>query len=456
MDRLQFKDRKILVVGLGRSGRAAFQVLDKLGARLSVYDSKTEESIDGDIKRIVSESGAKAYFGCDPEGPFDMAVLSPGVSPQLPFIQRLKENGTEITGELELAYRICEGSFAAITGTNGKTTTTTLAGRIFGAAFEHTYVGGNIGIPVVLEAFEAPEDAWLVTECSSFQLETVRDFHPHVSALLNLTPDHLNRHKTMENYGQAKANIFKNQTEDDYLVFNCDDKRCAELAEGSRAAAVPFSRRRVLDFGAYVKDGNIIVNDGTEHVICAVSDLKIIGGHNVENVLAASALCYFAGVDEKIISQQVKEFGGVEHRIEFAGEKNGIKFYNDSKGTNTDATVTAVRAIGKDIILLAGGDSKKQDFTPLVNAFDGAVKHLVIYGRDAMQIKQACDGAEFADYTVKKDLADAFSEALRLGEKGDTVLLSPACASWDAYTSFEERGDHFKKLVREYTENENI
>ena len=453
MDREYFMGRKILVTGLGRSGAAALKTLLAMGADVSVQDSKMEKDIDSDVLQLIHESGVKAYLGCVPDEKYDMVVLSPGVPPALPFIKQQEAAGAEITGELELAYRICRGKFAAITGTNGKTTTTTLAGRIFGAAFEHSYVGGNIGVPVVSEAYEAPSDAWLVTECSSFQLETTSEFHPSVSAVLNLTPDHLNRHGSMENYGKAKAKIFANQTEDEYVVINYDDKNCLELAQGCRAKLVPFSRKEKLSFGAYVDDGMIVVNDGSIHEICDVSELKIIGAHNIENVLAAAALSYFAGIDTGIISEEIRNFRGVEHRIEFAGQKNGIRFYNDSKGTNTDATITAIRALEKNIILLAGGDAKKQDFEPLAAELDGAVRYLVLYGRDAESIRRACDDAGFTSYCVKSDLEEALKEAVSKALPGDSILLSPACASWDAYPDFEARGNHFKEMVMKYIEN---
>lgn len=453
-----FEKKRILVAGLGRSGKALIHVLKDEGAQLSVQDAKPQEKIDSETMEFLNQNGIKAYLGEKPDNleNLDMVVLSPGVPPDTDFILEAEAHGAEIVGELEVAYRICRGTFVAITGTNGKTTTTTLTGAIFKKSFAHSYIEGNIGIPAVTVAENAENDSWLVTECSSFQLETIRDFHPHISAMLNITPDHLNRHKTMENYVAAKSNVFACQTEEDYFVFNQDDEICRKEAEKCRAIRFPFSRKQKLDTGAFVEDGNIVIRDSNGiHTICKLTDLKIIGDHNVENVLAAAAISFCAGITKDIIADAIRNFHGVEHRIEFAGEKNGVKFYNDSKGTNTDATLTAVKAIKENIILLAGGDSKKQDFVPLINGFRGAVKKLVIYGRDGEDLKKACISAGFSDYVLKDNLESAFKEAVSSVEAGDTVLLSPACASWDCYVNFEARGNHFKEMVKEYLD-ENI
>lgn len=449
MNREYFENKKVLVVGLGKSGIAAMEALVKLGAQVNIQDSKTEDKIAENLLTYIEENKIGKYLGMIPEdmGAFDILVLSPGVPTDLPFINDAREKGVKIMGELELAYRVCPGTFVAITGTNGKTTTTTLAGEIFAAAYEHTYVVGNIGVAVVSKSLEAEDDSWLVTECSSFQLETIDEFKPVVSAILNLTPDHLNRHKTMENYGGAKARVFENQDEDGYLVINYDDKLCYSLSEGCKAQIVPFSRKEKLDYGAYLDGDMIVINDGNIVPICRRDELKIIGKHNVENVLAAAALCYFAGISAEIIGDTIKAFGGVEHRIEYVDEIAGVKYYNDSKGTNTDATITAIRALEKNIILLAGGDAKKQDFAPLAAELEGAVKTLVLYGRDAGDIKKACDDIGFTAYVEASDLEEAVKAAVSEAEAGDSVLLSPACASWDAYPNFEARGDHFKKLV---------
>lgn len=446
------RNKRVLVVGLGKSGIAAVQAMLKLGAAVSVQDSKEAAAVDGQLLNFLKGKGVECYFHEIPDHveKFDMLILSPGVNPELDFIQEAKAGGAEIIGELEIAYRIARGTFIAITGTNGKTTTTTLVGEIFKNARRKTFVVGNIGVAVISKALESEEDDWLVTETSSFQLETTRYFKPMVSAILNLTPDHLNRHHTMEAYGAAKAKIFANQDENGYCVVNYDDKLCYSLTKGCKAKIVPFSRKEELPFGAFLKDDKLVIKNEAGELIelCGRNDLKIIGDHNVENALAAAAVCYFAGIDAETIAKTLKEFGGVEHRIEFSGEINGVKFYNDSKGTNVDAAVIALRAIKGNIILIAGGDGKGQEFDELIKNFDGKVKHLVLIGRDGPIIAETADRLGFHDYSFGRDMDECVKKAFELARPGDTVLLSPACASWDMYDNFEQRGRHFKDCVK--------
>ncbi len=449
------KDMNVLVVGMGKSGKAAISVLTDCGARVSAQDSADESKIDAEFLDYLRDRNVTTYFGRTPEDmtAYDMLVLSPGVPPALDFIQEAGKSGAEIIGELELAYRITPAEFAAITGTNGKTTTTTLVGEIFKAAGRKTYVVGNIGNPVVTEAENAGEDAWMVTEASSFQLETTKEFRPVVSAILNLTPDHLNRHKTMEAYGDAKARIAVNQTPEEYMVVNYDDEAVMQLSHQSKATIVPFSRRTALDAGAYLDGTEIVIRDfdGTVHRICDRSDLRIIGDHNVENALAAAAICYFAGIGEDVIGKAISAFPGVEHRIEFCGTKDGVDYYNDSKGTNVDAAVIALKALSSNIILIAGGDGKSQDFTDLANHLDGAVTALVLLGRDAPIIEEAARKAGFTEIYNCGSMEECVRKATELSRSGDKVLLSPACASWDMYPNYEVRGRHFKQCVKDIT-----
>lgn len=451
MNTKNMKDKKVLIVGLGKSGIAAAQAMVRLEAEVHIQDSKKEENIDPQLVSYLRGRGVVCYFNQMPPdmGYFDLLILSPGVPTDLPFIQEAKAKGAEIIGELEIAFRIGSGNYVAITGTNGKTTTTTLVGEIFKADEKKTYVVGNIGVAVISASIDAPEDAWLVTETSSFQLETTKYFKPVVSALLNLTPDHLNRHHTMKAYGEAKAKIFANQREDGYAVVNFDDKECWKLAAGCHAKVVPFSRKQRLDFGAFVQDGMIVIKNEAGALIpfCHVDELKIIGDHNLENALAAAAICYFAGIDAEVIAETLKAFGGVEHRIEYCGLIEGVKYYNDSKGTNIDAAVTALRAIKENIILIAGGDAKGQDFDDFIRGFNGSVKHMILMGRDAKFIQEAADRQQFRDYVFCKDMDESVRKAYELAVPGDTVLLSPACASWDMYNNFEQRGEHFKACV---------
>jgi len=447
------KGRRVLVVGLGKSGKASVRALTEAGAEVTVQDSKTPDKLDTQFLQYMQNEKIKSYLGSVPEDmtAYDMLVMSPGVPPTLDYIKQARDAGTEIIGELELAYRLGEGSFVAITGTNGKTTTTTLVGEIFKASGRNTAVVGNIGNPVVTEALDSTEDDWLVTEVSSFQLETAVDFRPVVSAILNLTPDHLNRHGTMEAYGAAKAQVAANQSEDEFLVINLDDEQAFALSKNTKATVIPFSRQVKTDRGAYLDGTKIIVKDleGGEHFICDRSDLRIIGDHNVENVLAAAAIAFYAGIEPAVISEVIREFPGVEHRIEFCGRVDGVDYYNDSKGTNVDAAVIAIKALKDGIILIAGGDGKGQDFTELANHFDGAVEALILLGRDAHIIEEAAAKAGFTNIYNCKDMPECVRKAAELARAGEKVLLSPACASWDMYANFEQRGRHFKQCINE-------
>ncbi len=449
MDNLQ--GNKILIVGLGQSGTAAANTLADMGTHVYVQDSRKESEFDTNFISYIRGKGIGCFFGKEPYdmGFFDMIILSPGVNPKLDFIERGRRQGAEVTGELEIAYRIGRGNFVAITGTNGKTTTTALVGQIFKNSGRTTHVVGNIGAAVITSSTKADEDDWLVTECSSFQLETTKYFKPKISAILNLTPDHLDRHIDMESYSDAKSKIFQNQTEDGFLIVNYDDSRCKEMARDANCTIVPFSRRQKLDFGAFLKDEKIVVRDNEKTVvICNTHDLKIRGAHNVENVLAASAIAYFAGIDCEVIKETVLDFYGVEHRIEYCGMIDDVEYYNDSKGTNVEASVTALKAFDGDAILIAGGEGKGQNFDAFAESIAQNVKHLLLMGQDAQIIGKACEKYKFDKTTYCKDMPDCVRQANELAEAGDVVLLSPACASWDMYENYEQRGNHFKECVR--------
>jgi len=443
--------KKILIIGLGKSGIAAAQALITLGGDVTIQDNKDKSKVEPQLLSYFDSKNIKYYLNEVPEDMtvFDMLVLSPGVPPNLDFIKEAKNSGAEIIGELEIAFRIGEGKYIAITGTNGKTTTTTLVGEIFQKAGTNSSIAGNIGVALISESVKSSPDKWLITETSSFQLETIKYFNPEISAILNLTPDHLNRHKTMEAYGGAKARIFENQAADEHLIINYDDKTCFELAKNAKSKIVPFSRLEKLEYGAYIDDGKIMIaEDKNKKIeICRVEQIKILGDHNLENVLAASAISYFAGIDSVYITKGILEFNGVEHRIEYVGMVDGINYYNDSKGTNTDATIIALNAIKKNIILIAGGDGKNQNFDELGKALVGKVKHLVLLGRDANKIESSAKKAGISSIYVEKDMNACVARSYELAEKDDNVLLSPACASWDMYYSFEQRGKHFKSCV---------
>ena len=449
---------KAIIIGMGKSGKCAMYALNDLGYELSIQDSKSIEKAEPEIRSFCKENNIEEFYGTMPDdfSGYDMMVLSPGVDPEKDFVVSAKNAGCEIVGELELAFRLAKGTFIGITGTNGKTTTTTLVGEIFNESGRKTNVVGNIGLPVISVAQNSTEEDWMVTEVSSFQLQTVSKFRPKVSAILNLTPDHLNRHHTMELYGEAKAAIWQNQGEGDYLILNADDpvlmKLCLnDVDRELKATLVLFSRKKELDLGAYLSGTKLVLKDeeGTVHEIVDRSELKIIGDHNVENALAAAAICFFSGIDMETIRKVLRSFGGVEHRLEYVDEIDGVKYYNDSKGTNTDAASIAIKALEKDIILIAGGDAKEQDFTGFAKELDGKVKTVILFGRDRNLIKEAMDKAGYTNYLELNDLEECVNKAHELAVPGDKVLLSPACASWDMYPNFEVRGKHFKDCVKQ-------
>lgn len=449
---------KAIIIGMGKSGKCAMYALKDLGYELAVQDSKDADKAEPEIREFCREHDIKEYYGCMPDdfSTYDMMVLSPGVDPESTFVVKAMEQGLEIVGELELAYRLAKGIFVGITGTNGKTTTTTLVGEIFRASGRTTNVVGNIGLPVISVATNSKPEDWMITEVSSFQLQTVSQFRPKVSAILNLTPDHLNRHHTMELYGEAKAAIWKNQKAGDYLIMNFDDPVLMKLCYNDvdrefKGTLVGFSRKTEPEVGAYLKDGRLVIRDEEGRVFNLISrdELKMPGDHNVENALAASAICFFAGIDKDVIAAVLKEFRGVEHRLEFVKELRGVSYYNDSKGTNTDATIIAIRALKDNIILIAGGDAKSQDFTEMAKQLSGPVKHVLLFGRDRGMIREAMDKAGYTSYSEHADLAECVKCAEKMAAPGDKVLLSPACASWDMYHNFEVRGRHFKDCVSE-------
>ena len=449
----ELKDKKILVVGMGKSGIAATQALLKLGAEVSVYDGKNEDKICTQLIQFLKNKNVTCYFSEEPTNlnELDMVVISPGVPTELEFVQKAKAGGAEVIGELEIAYRIGKGRYVAITGTNGKTTTTTLVGEIFKNSGRKTYIVGNVGVAVISKALCTSEEDWLVTETSSFQLETTKYFQPEVSALLNITPDHMDRHKTLENYAQTKAKIFENQNENQYFVVNYDDDESYRLTSQCKAKVIPFSRKQSLELGCFVLDGDIVIRneEGQRIDICGADELRIPGAHNLENALAAAAVAYFAGISPEVIAKTLREFEGVEHRLEFSGEVDGVRFVNDSKGTNPDASIKAIEAMKENIILIAGGYDKGSDYEDFINAFQGRVKHLILLGKTAPKIKETAERLGFTNITMAKDMDECVKIGYKLASPGDTVLLSPACASWDMYTCFEQRGEHFKNCVRD-------
>jgi len=455
MERLMGK--KILIAGFGKSGTAAFDALFKRGAELYVFDDRDIEKDEPSQFDKLKAAASDLYTGGEtvPDENWDYIIMSPGVPTSLPFVLMARERGAKVIGELELSWILGRGRYAAITGTNGKTTTTTLVGEIFSAAGLKTVVAGNIGTPVVSEATEADDDTWLVTEVSSFQLETINRFRPSIAAILNLTPDHMDRHKTMKNYAAVKARIFENQEAGDVLVYNADDDLVSGFAGEARSMKVPFSRKRELERGAYVAEGMIVYSaPGIFEKVIRMDELQIPGKHNLENALSATAISFAAGIDVSVTAQALRDFKGVEHRLEFVAEIGGVLFINDSKGTNPDASIKALEAIGKDILLIAGGYDKDADFTEYIDAAGGKVKKLLLLGATAGKLRECAlaGGFKEEDVIIAGNMAKAVAAGIEFAAPGDTVLLSPACASWDMYTNYEERGADFKSCVAEIKE----
>ncbi len=447
---LDVKEKQVLVFGSGISGTAAVRLLEKEGAQVILYDGNEKLDPEKVEEQLGEGSRARIVLGAFPEElleTLDLLILSPGVPTDLPVVEAIASRGIPVTGEVELAYSYGKGDVLAITGTNGKTTTTTLLGEIMKRYQEDVFVVGNIGNPYTLAAMEMTEHSIAVAEMSSFQLETIREFHPKVSAILNFTPDHLNRHHTMEAYVEAKKNIARNQTEDDYCVLNYEDERTREFGTQVKAQVLYFSSRHKLERGIYLDQGAIIYKNPEEVKLCDVKELQILGTHNYENVMAAAGMAAVYGVPVEVIREAVLAFKGVEHRIEFVAEKQGVAYYNDSKGTNPDAAIKAIQAMNRPTVLLGGGYDKDSEYTQWIQAFDGKVKKLILMGQTREKIAKNAEKCGFHDYVM----ADGFEEAVRLAARtaqpGDAVLLSPACASWDMFPNYEVRGEKFKEIV---------
>lgn len=450
---MEYNGKKALVCGMARSGIAAAKLLKRLGAEVTLQDMKKREEISADVLNLENE-GIVLYTGANPDDIAcgqDIIVLSPGIPCDLPFITAAEAAGVSVISEVELAYGLTECPITAITGTNGKTTTTTLTGEIMKAVYGNTAVVGNIGIPYSEEVEHLTEKDWVVAEISSFQMEKAKEFHPHISAVLNITPDHLNRHKTMEVYIAMKERVFEKQTAEDFCILNYGDEACRKMAEKTAAKVFFFSSSKKLEEGIYLEGENIEVRwNGISETLINVNDLQILGVHNHENVMAAAAMAICADIPLDTIRSVLKSFAGVEHRIEYVATVDGVDYYNDSKGTNVDASIRAVLAMKKPIVLIGGGYDKGGSFDEWTQLFPGRVKHLVLIGVTAPKVRES---AEKFGFTAISD-CETFKEAVDLcrekAEDGDCVLLSPACASWGMFDNYEQRGDMFKEQVRGY------
>ena len=449
---MELTKKCVLVFGTGISGIGAAHLLLARGAEVILYDGNTEKDKEALLAEFPAGSKVRIVLGELPEAEMeqlDLVVMSPGVPCDLPVVLAMKGKGIRIWGEVELAYECGKGDVLAVTGTNGKTTTTSLLGAIMQAYHPEVYIVGNIGNPYTEAAPKMTDDAVTVAEISSFQLETIEKFAPKVSAILNITPDHLNRHHTMEEYIRVKELITKNQTESDTCVLNYEDEILREFGKTLHTKVIYFSSLHKLEKGMYLDGKMICYSDGAEVTeICRTDELNLPGRHNHENVMAASAMALAYGVPVEVIRKVVKEFKAVEHRIEYVTEKNGVVYYNDSKGTNPDAAIKGIQAMDRPTLLIGGGYDKGSSYEEWIQAFDGKVKYLVLIGQTREKIAETARKLGFTDIVFAESLEEAVQFCADHAVSGDAVLLSPACASWGMFPNYEVRGQIFKELVR--------
>ncbi|MDP2212180.1 MAG: UDP-N-acetylmuramoyl-L-alanine--D-glutamate ligase [Candidatus Aquicultor sp.] len=442
---MDLSNKRVLVIGLGRSGKAAALKLKGLGASVLASDVSTADEMSA-LAQELRAGGIDVELGAQDDSLLtgvDLVVVSPGVPSRVPLLLAARNLGLPVWSEIELAYRLTDKPIIAITGTNGKTTTTTLIGEVFDAAGHSAAVGGNIGTPLVSIADDSGVET-LIVEVSSFQLDTIVDFRPKIAVLLNITEDHLDWHPDFADYARAKSRIFLNQTADDIAVLNLDDPQVKALVPGIIARVIGTSKDE-LKSGVCVSGGRMVIRLDKEIDLCGVGELKVRGSHNIDNVMAVAAACYAAGIEAQVIANTVTGFSGLQHRVEFVETINGVSYYNDSKATNVDATVKALTAFTEPLVLLAGGRNKGNSFVPLARSLGPGVKAVVGFGEAGRDILQVMPGDIRQEYEATVE--DAVVRAAALSQPGDVVLLSPACASFDAFNGYTQRGDAFKKAV---------
>lgn len=445
---MDLKNKRVLVVGLGRSGAAAAFFLQEHGAKVTVSDTKTEVQLQSEVAALL-DRGVSIEAGRHGERTFrdqDLIVVSPGVPSEQPQLQHARTLGIPVIGEVELAFRFLQGKVIAITGSNGKTTTTSMVGEILSKSGKKTLVGGNIGTPVISLAGKSSAETFVVLEISSFQLETIEQFCPWIAAILNITPDHLDRHHTFDAYVAAKARIFENQKQSDCGVLNADDPACVALKDQIKGSVYWFSRKRELETGAFLRGDHVVFrHKGQEQAVLSRSDIQLKGAHNLENVLAAVTIAMLAGCLPDQIRRAVREFRAVEHRLELVSSINGVTFYNDSKATNVDATIKALESFPGNIHIILGGKDKGSDYTVLVPLLRERAKAAYLIGAAAEKIRSQIQGS--APLVSAGTIERAVRQAFEAAKPGDIVLLAPACASFDQFENYEQRGRIFKELV---------
>jgi UDP-N-acetylmuramoylalanine--D-glutamate ligase len=450
---LELKGKKVLVVGLGKSGLAAAIFLRRQGAHVTVSDIRSAEALAKDIPALLEE-GINVETGGHGLLTFrrqDLIVVSPGVPLDTPELIQARNLGRPIIGELELAARYLKGQILAVTGSNGKTTTTSLIGEILQKSGLRTQVGGNIGVPVVALIEDSTDDTWNVLEVSSFQLETTEQFHPRIAVILNITPDHLDRHGTFENYALAKERIFQEQSQDDYCILNADNSRAASAARRAKATIYWFSIKHSVEQGAWVENGNILFRSSSStnpETVMPLSAIPLKGDHNIENILASVCAARLAGASFDAIRKAVEEFKAVEHRLEYIATINGIDVYNDSKATNVDATAKAIAAFPGNIHLILGGKDKNSDYTELNDLLRARVKAVYTIGSAAAKIESQLRG--IVPIHSCETLDKAVASIAAAAHPTDVVLLAPACSSFDQFENYEQRGRVFKQLVDDW------
>lgn len=445
-------NKKVLVCGMAKSGVSAAKFLKSKFANVIIQDIKKD--FPDNILKELTELGINLFLGANPDkiiSEQELIILSPGIPTDLPFLKKAKELNIPIWSEIELAYRFCPSqNIISITGTNGKTTTTSLVYEIVKSFCDNSVLVGNIGIPFTSKLYDITEDTLIVSELSSFQLENIEQFRPKVSAILNITPDHLDRHKTLENYICAKEQVFKNQLNSDYIVLNFDDEYCIKIKDKVNCTPIFFSRKTELENGVFIKYSKIFAKvNGLNNEVIDLKDIKILGDHNVENVLCAVAISIAINIPIQTIKNVISSFKGVVHRIEYVCTKNNVEFYNDSKATNPDAGIKGVLAMRRPTVLICGGYERPVDFNEWVKTFNGRVKFAVVIGQSADKIIETFINNDFHNFKKIETFESAINTAYEKSESGDCVLLSPACASYGMFNNFEERGDLFKKIILE-------
>jgi len=449
---VKLEHKKILVFGTGISGISAAKLLQQVAADIILYDGNDKIEVNEVKEKMPSDFNGRIVLGNLPEeliDTLDLVVLSPGVPTDLEIINKMREKQIPIWGEIELAYYFSKGKIVAITGTNGKTTTTTLVGEIMKTYYESVFVVGNIGIPYTEMVLNTTDESITVAEMSSFQLETIHRFKPNVSAILNITPDHLNRHHTMENYIATKANITLNQDQNDVCVLNYEDEVLREIGKKLNTKVFYFSSAHSLDNGIYLEEENIFYNVDKEKIlICNIHELNIFGRHSYENVMAAVAIGISLLVPFDCIKKAITNFVAVEHRIEFVTTKKGVTYYNDSKGTNPDASMKAIESMQTKTLLIAGGYDKGSEYDEWLEVFGDKISYLVLLGQTKNKIATAARRHGYENIIMVDNLLEAVEVCAAKANQGDSVLLSPACASWGMFQNYEERGRLFKEYVR--------